>query len=399
MKTTNYFLAFAAVIMMITQGCKKSSDEPEDPNKINYALSVTGGVYPDQRSYFFGSNQFPTGSVGTGNAVELESEGMMFKHGNYVYQTTFLAPATLRKYEFGADGKPKELGSFAVAGFKTFGGVDFINDTEAYASVASFGSIPRLIKFNPTTMQITATIDLSGIQKAGTTEVYYQGLVHRDNYLYMGVNYQKNFVSLEDKVFVAIIDMTTGKLFKLISDDRSSQMWNGGSEASFSPNFMVKDASGDIYAMGYANNGKPSGVLRIKNGETEFDPAYFFNLNVVTGKPCLGLFHFGDGQTFTLAYDAVAYPFDSDANFDPVATAEYHKINLSDKTTSGNISATLPKIFGYKAFMTKWDNEKIYLNVAAANSNSIYSYQISNGTVAKEFDLSAGPANGFTKLD
>ncbi|MFC4213395.1 hypothetical protein ACFOWA_19540 [Pedobacter lithocola] len=398
MKTKNYLLIAISATLLFIQACKKEK-EPENTSIANYALSVTGGVYPSQKTYLFGANQFPTGNIGTSTALESESSGMMFKYGKFVYQTTFLAPATLRKFEFGADGKPVEKGSFAVAGFRTFGGVDFISETEAYASANSYGAVPKLIKFNPTTMQILQTIDLSSIQKPGTTEVYYQGFIHRGNYLYFGVNYQKNFASLEDKVFIAIVDLTTGKLFKLISDDRSSQMWNGGSEASFSPNFMIKDSSGDIYAMGYANNGKPSGVLRIKNNETEFDPTYFFNLNTATGKPCLGLFNFPNGLTFTLAYSPTSYPFDSDANYDPLATAEYHKINLTTKTSSGNISSSLPKFFGNAAFMTKWNNEKIYFNVAAGNSNNIYSYLISNGTVSKEFTLSAGACNGFAKLD
>jgi hypothetical protein len=177
-------------------------------------------------------------------------------------------------------------------------------------------------------------------------------------------------------------------------------MWNGGTASSFSPNALIKDANNDLYVIGYANNGKPSGVLRIKSGTTEFDQDYFFDLNDATGKPCLGLFHFDNGMTFTVRYsDETAYPFDTDANYDPYAAAEIYKIDLAAKTTSGNISTSLPKIFGSNIFMTKWDNDKIYFSAPAANSNSVYSYRVTDGTVAKEFDLSAGSCNGFTKLN
>ncbi len=171
-------------------------------------------------------------------------------------------------------------------------------------------------------------------------------------------------------------------------------MWTGGTENSFSPNNIVKDAAGNIYVTGFAGNGKPSGLLRINAGATEFDPSYFFNTSVVTGGPCLGLYYFGDGNVFTVRYaDATGYPFDSGG-----PKAEYYKINLAAKTTSGNIASSLPKLFGVSTFMTKWDNDKMYFNVSTTGANSIYSYKLADGSVAKEFDLASGVCKGFTKL-
>ncbi|MEJ7587154.1 MAG: hypothetical protein WKI04_06300 [Ferruginibacter sp.] len=401
MKKRNLNLLLVAFSSITLFSCKKDK-EPENLNKANYALTVTGGVYPSQTTYLFSTNLFPTDTtVGLTNAAELASSGQMYKYGANVYISTFGAPATLRKYEFDVTGKPKQIGSFSVLGLKTFGAVDFISETEAYAASNGFAGIPKLVKFNPTTMQITGTIDLSSLQKPGATEVYYLGLVHRDDYLFMGVNYQDaTFSNLADSVFVAVINKSKGTVSKLIADGRSSEMWVGGSESSFDAKALIKDVSNDIFVMGFANNGKPSGVLKIKNGTTDFDPAYFFNLNTATGKPCLGLYYFGPGQVFTMRYtDAVAYPFDTDANYDPYAAAEYYKIDLTAKTSLGNIAPTLPKVFGVSTFMTKWDNEKIYFSAPAATSNSIYSYLISNGIVKKEFDISAGVCNGFTKLN
>jgi hypothetical protein len=401
MKIKNLSMLMIASIALISLSACEKDAEPENPNKVNYALSTTGGIYPNQTTYLFGTNQFPSGTLGTSTAVELASSGSMYKYGSDVYMTTFGAPATLRKYVFDEKGIPKETGSFSIAGLKTFGAVEFVSATEAYAAANGFGGVPKLVKFNPTNMQIITTVDLTGLQKAGATEVYYLGMVIRDNFIYMGVNYQdKTFNNLEDKVFVGIINRTTNKVEKLIEDSRSSEMWTGGTSSSFSPNTMIKDANNDIYVLGFANNGKPSGVLKIKSGTTEFDANYFFNLDTATGKSCLGLYHFANGLTFTIRYsDPVAYPFDTDANYDSYAAGEIYKIDLAAKTSSGNISTALPKIFGNNTFMTKWDDDKIYFNVSAANSNSVYSYKINGGAVAKEFDLSSGTCNGFTKIN
>lgn len=399
MKKLSMIIATSIALISLSS-CEKDAEQ-ENPNKVNYAISTTGGIFPNQTTYLFGTSEFPSGTLGTSNAAELASSGMMYKYGSAVYMTTFGAPATLRKYVFDEKGIPRETGSFSVAGLKTFGAVEFVSNTEAYAAANGFGGVPKLVKFNPSNMQIITTVDLTGLQKVGASEVYYLGMIIRDNFIYMGVNYQDaSFSNLEDKVFVGIINRTTNTFVKLIEDDRSSEMWTGGTASSFGPNTMIKDANNDIYVLGFANNGKPSGVLKIKSGTTEFDADYFFNLDTATGRSCLGLYHFANGMTFTIRYsDPVAYPFDTDANYDSFAAGEIYKIDLNAKTSSGNISAALPKIFGNNTFMTKWDDDKIYFNVSAASSNSIYSYKINGGAVAKEFDLSSGTCNGFTKIN
>ena len=396
---TRLSLWAAMIGSMALNGCDKENAAPENPAKVNYALTVTGGTYPNQTTYLFGTHDFPADGIGTSNAAELASSGAMYRYGNYVYISTFGAPATLRRYQFDSVGKPRALGSFSVPGLKTFGAVDFISETEAYAASNGFGGNPKLVKFNPSNMQTVTTYDLGSIHKAASVGGdYYVGIVHRDNNLFMGITYTNaSGDPLYDSVYVAVIDKTTGTVSKLLADGRSSEMWNGGSEASFQPNCFAKDNTGDIYVMGYANGNKPSGVLRIRNGTTVFDPSYFFNLSTATGKPCLGLWYF-NGLAFTVAYDAGGYPFDLDASYNTVAVANYYKIDLAAQTTAGNISASLPKFYGNNAFMKQWNGDKIYFNVAAKNNNAIYSYQVSNGAVAKEFGVSAGICNGFIKF-
>lgn len=396
------YVFVAAGLIMAIASCKKDDKlvTPDNPNKTNYAISVTGGTFPNQTTYLFGTNKFPSGSVSASNAAEFAASGIMYKYGSNVYISTFGAPATLRKYEFDADGKPKLLNSITVPGLKTFGGILFISNTEAYASSNGVGGIPKVIKFNPDAMSITGNIDLTDLQKPGAADVFYLGMVERDGNLFMGINYlNASFGPLGDSVYVAVINRASGTVTKLLADGRSNEMWYGGTENSFSPNAMVKDAAGNIYVMGFADRGKPSGVLRINAGTTVFDPSYFFNLSSVTGGPCLGLFYFGDNNVFTVRYsDSNFYPFDADnSTFAEGAKADYYKINLTAKTTSGNIAPSLPKLFGGSAFMTKWDDTKVYFNAPSNGSSSIYSYTLSNGSVSKEFDLT-GACNGFTKL-
>ena len=376
--------------------CEKNNEPAEPEAAINYALTMTGGTYPNQTTYFFGTKDLPTGTVGTSTAAELTSNGMMFKYGKYAYVTTFGAPATLRKYSFDQQGKPTEMASFIVQGLKTFGAVDFMSETEAYAASNGYGGVPKLIKFNPTTMQITGTIDLTALQKKNATQIFYLSMVHRDDQLFMGCNYQNGFSNLADSVYVAVINRTSGTVEKLIADGRTGMIWNSGTASSFAPGSLVLDENGDIYVHGTGNGANvPSGVIRIKKGTTIFDKDYFLNFKSATGADCLGLMYYGNGKALTCrSEDANDYPFDGNA---PSYT--YYKVDLATKTSSGVLSKDIPPVFGSYAFTTKWDNNTVYLNVPAATTNAIYSLNIGTGSVKKEFELSSGICNGFAKLN
>lgn len=384
----------SAVVVVALAACTKS-DDPTGKT-VSYAAAVTGGTFPSTTTYFMGFENIPTTAIGTANAVELSSDGQMFAYKGFSYISTFGAPATLRKYGFDEAGKPKELGSFAVPGLKTFGAVYFVSETEAYASANGVAAIPKLVRFNPTNMQITNTIDLTMLQKPGAGDVFYQGLTHQGNYLFMPVNYQTpSFSNLADSLFVAVIDRSTGAVVKLIADGRTAVPWGGGSEQGFTTNVIAKDEAGNVYVQGTNGTSVPSGIVRIKAGETNFDPTYFFNLRGVTGADCLGIYYYGNGKALTCRTEAPAtYPFGGSA-----PDFKYWKIDLQNSTSQGVLSTTLPAVYGFGATFTSTFNNQIYFSVPTANANAIFSFSPAAGTVSKAFDVSAGQCNGFTKLN
>lgn len=389
-------LLLCSALIILFNACKDTDTPLTKGESIEYTMAITGGTYPNQTTYFMGFENFPTGTVSTAGAAELPSSGIMYAYNGYTYLTTFGAPATLRKYGFDDAGKPKELGSFIVQGLKTFGAIDFISDTEAYAASNGFGGVPKLAKFNPTTMQVTASVDLTSIQKPKATEVYYLGMAHRDNYLFMGVNYQDaSFSNLGDSVYVTVINRTTNKVEKLIADGRCGIIWNSGPQYGFGASSLVLDENKDLYIMGTGNGSKvPSGIVRIKNGETTFDQNYFFNLKSTLGSDAQGIFYYGNGKALTLkSEDPDYYPFDNSEK----AGYKYYKIDLNARTSQGEVSSSLPQVFS-TAFTKKWDNTKLYLSAPTASTNAIYSMNLATGAVTKEFDVAAGECNGFVKI-
>ncbi|MBC8154339.1 MAG: hypothetical protein H7Z72_15655, partial [Bacteroidetes bacterium] len=226
-------------------GC--TNNDPAGPANpaAQYALSTVAGAYPNQTTYLQGLPNLNAATVDNSKAIELASFGSMYAYRDAVYMGKFGAPATLTKYTFDQTGKPVEAGRLIVPGANTFSTVMFVSETEAYASVG--GGLATLIKFNPTTFTKTGDIDLSKLTKAGAASTFYLGAMQRDTKLYWGVHYfNRSFDPLTDSAYVAVIDLPTGKVDKLIADGRTAGIFSAGSSLSC----FVKEANGDIYVQG-----------------------------------------------------------------------------------------------------------------------------------------------------
>lgn len=153
-----------------------------------------------------------------------------------------------------------------------------ISPTKAYLSLAGLGLI---YIFNPTTMQKTGEIDLTslGIQDNNPDIGI---MIERDGYLFAGLSQMVGgWTSPKDykQADVAVIDTKTDKLVKMISEKNS-----GFSQATrpIDPKSLFMDEKGDIYISCLGNfgmvAGHKAGILRIKKGETDFDPTYHWTI-------------------------------------------------------------------------------------------------------------------------
>ncbi len=383
---TSAVIAFAS--------CKKKEKTPDEsstPNAvtINYAIANVGGAFPNQTTYIQGLKDLSASNLDNSNASESSSFASMWSYNGAVYLTAFGAPATAVKYTFDENGKAVVSGKLIVPGANTFSSLEFVSATEAYASVG--GGLARVVKFNPTTFQVTGEVKLNTIQKPAAASVYYLGMKARNGKLFMGVRYfDANFTDLVDSAFVAVIDLATSKVEKLIADGRTSAIFAAGS----SINSIVQDDNGDLYIQGMGSGNKPSGILRIKNGETNFDNSYFFDLKASTGKDCSGLYHFGNGLTFTTQIQDPSDPYEMNG-----PNYKYVRIDLAAKTSSGIIGG-VPAIFGSStSIMRKFDNTSILFVVSTNTENAIYNYDINSGVSTKKIKLNNGVCTGFNQLN
>lgn len=190
-------------------------------------------------------------------------------------------------------------------------GIAFSSPTKAYLSTW----LGKLIIFNPQTMTTTGEIDLTSYAAEGTTVPLFGGLFLHDNLLYVPlIQVNKSYMPVtEPAVEIAVIDTRTEKVKKVIYE-RTSGL--SGGPYQYSEHTFI-DEKGDIYMMCSGNYGMnpkyKTGFLRMKKGESEFDPEYRWVLNDqdITGDPNKGVWleviaYGGNGKVYGLM-DIPAY--------------------------------------------------------------------------------------------
>jgi len=158
--------------------------------------------------------------------------------------------------------------------------ITFESEEKAYISCIGMG---KLWIINPSTMQKTGEIDLSSYAigaESGDKNPEPGATIIRDGILYVGLAQDKSQFNPNVGAYVILIDTKTDKPIKMISDNRATM----ASAYIYSGDPFI-DEKGDIYvycvgALGYFTN-LTEGFLRIKKGETEFDPSYFFPIKPI----------------------------------------------------------------------------------------------------------------------
>ncbi|MBR8769928.1 DUF5074 domain-containing protein [Porphyromonas levii] len=180
------------------------------------------------------------------------------------------------------NGVLKKVGSMPLPANNSANNLVKLSSTKAYLSLAGLG---KIYIFNPETMQKTGEIDLTslGIQDNNPDIGI---MIERDGYVFAGLSQMVGgWTSPENykQADVAVIDTKTDKLVKMISEKTS-----GFSQATrpIDPKSLFMDEKGDIYISCLGNfgmvAGHKAGILRIKKGETDFDPTYHWTITGAT---------------------------------------------------------------------------------------------------------------------
>lgn len=203
------------------------------------------------------------------------------------------------------NGTLQKNGTMALPPNNSANSIVKVSSQKAYLSLAGLGII---YVFNPETMQKTGEIDLTslGIKDKNPDPAI---MIKRDGLLFVGLSQMvAGWTSPTEytQSDVAVIDTQTDKLVKMISEKSS-----GFSQPTrpIDPNSIFIDEKGDIYISCLGNFGMvvghKAGILRIRKGETDFDPTYHWTITdaAIIGEAKTGGFissicYIGNGKAY-----------------------------------------------------------------------------------------------------
>jgi hypothetical protein len=286
----------------------------------------------------------------------------------------------VRKYTRQADGTLAEAGRFTAPPSSAPLATVIESDTRGYCSLYRTGQIAV---FNPTTMTISSTIDLARFG-LGDSNPDPSILAFRNGKLYVACPQTTDGFTSRHPVQVLIIDVNNNFAITSATDSRST--WAGSINEQKS---LFFDEAGDLYlycvaSYGFGGPTQKSGFLRIKNGQTTFDPTYFFNTAdyTIQGIPGSKVDYlqrmryagngivYSTGNIYALASNPPDYVKDR--------TYGSFRVDLANKTIT---RLNLPYSNGYAASVSLFDN-KVLFGLATATGVGIYSFDPATNTAS-----------------
>jgi len=300
MKRGSKLALFAAFIAFTAFSC--SSDENSgngtgggvDTGKTKYIITATTGAV-GIADYLLTADDVSTGTISTiGNGIEQD--------GTYRYYITaennFFSllygqgnPGAVTTYNLTAEGKLQKKSDFQAETVHVFAAV---NKDILTVKVPRSGatSIAQMYKIDAAKSLITGEAQQDTKILAGNGErAFFTWATQVGDKVFMPYMSIKgdgldNFGTANpDSTWVAVYNYPELKLEKVIKDNRTSYL------GAYFTNGLFQDENGDAYGFSGAiatsnavmTSTKPSAVVKIKKGTTEFDKSYFFNVQEKSG--------------------------------------------------------------------------------------------------------------------
>jgi hypothetical protein len=233
----------------------------------------------------------------------------------------------------------------------------------------------KILVFNPSTMAVLNTIDLTSHALGGDGNPDPNVMAFRNGKLYVACSQTSNGYTSSYPVQVLIIDVNNNFSVTSATDNRSG--WAGSVNEQKSIFF---DENGDLYIFCVASYGfmpgQKAGFLRIKNGQTGFDPSYFFNISdySIAGVPgnkvdyLQRMRYAGGGIVYSTGniYALMSNP----PNYVNDRTYGSFKVDIINQTIT---KLNIPYSNGYSASVGLFEN-KVLFGIAGTTAVGIYRY-------------------------
>ncbi len=258
-----------SLILACSDSSSSSNNSNSSKRDMALALSIDNNIY-----------------IGTGSLDDTDNLGNDFiesgmQAGFTVYDNAIyimvMDAGTITRYPLNEDNEMESAsGKLNLGANSAANHIFFASGQKAY-----IGSMTdSLIIINPTTMKKTGSIDLGKYKSDNATTVTAASGVIVDGLLYITLLQSQSMYIAGDTAMVAVIDVEKDSIIAIAKDARISAV--GSIDDCQNGHITVAD-DGYIYFYGNASwgyaTGHRDGFLRIKKGETEFDPDYCFRVS------------------------------------------------------------------------------------------------------------------------
>ena len=262
-------------------------------------------------------------------------------------------------------------------------GANFIvvKGNKAYVSLCMHG---KILILNHTNMTKIGEIDLSAYG-VGDNNPDPSVAIIRDDLLYVGLNQLAGGQYTSDPkratTDVLIIDTKTDTPLKMISKEGFSMPTRPETDEKS----IFMDEKGDIYInciSGFGFIGQGAGLLRIKNGETEFDDSYAFDITQTTiegekhkADYIISVLYVGNGIMYATANINAYYSVPEPNYFADMCVIPL-KMDIYNKTMTKIPGLPMSSSLG---FTVNAIGDEIFFGLATTNDKGFYTYNTSTG--------------------
>lgn len=399
---------FAMLLLLSVAILSCSKDTTDSATGGTYILGIGITSNGTTTNYAVQSNTLNEGSVSAvSNGITLAGYRDYSQGDQTIFAIGGFSEANVNALELDASGMLQLSGS---ASFDRAGDdIVQVNDSQMlaieYPSVAE-GNQARFYFVNIADRRVSKSISVpvAPLTAEGDQPVY-SGLVVRGNQLFVSHlhfdgMYNTNHV---DTNYVAVYSFPELVFQKLIKDTRT-----GPSGAWQTKNALFKDEKNDVYAMsssnlsnGYSKSTKPGGFLRIRSGETVFDPNYFFNTDLLGGK-ISHIRYLGNGKVFA-AISTLTEQTAADRWGDKslkLSIIDVYSKTITDVTPSGssNPLELLHNGVGGRSFPVLVEGSQVYYPISGENGTFIYRIDTNTAKAYKGAEVSATFVGGIFKV-
>lgn len=364
----NFLFLFISVCSFLSCSDKDIETEPISKSKHNFVMLTKVG----QSTYLGSFADLDHGDINTSNSYEHKAGGALYFCDNFVFYAEGLVGNKIYKYKNTAEGGLEYISAIEMPENSMPGEICFLNMEKAYVSLHGLGKIAII---NPTSLEIIGEIDLREYAVEDNNPDPGVSII-RDGKLFIALNQKKSAEMVHHNAYVAVIDVKTDIVEKVIVDERVSSI------GTFNHTKVISDEDGNIYFYGNAmfgfQKGAKEGFLRIKKGSTDWDKDYYCSLKAIElpgvlgnrGAYTLALAYGGHGDVY-MDIQIPALLAGKMPDFVNLRDYQPFKVNIFNNTAE---KIDLPPTAGWSAWGICIKGDEVIFALSTKTANGLYVY-------------------------